>query len=150
MVLLHPGHYRAYRSSLSQDALIRLVSWVKAHWRAGRIVCTIFADIKLAFPSVHHPRMIHILEEQQFHPELVDMIYSFLAGGQTYLSFNGFQSENFQLSPSLPQRFPLSSLLYLLYNTSLLFIPTAKTYSASLGFVDEVILMTATLNIHKL
>lgn len=148
--ILHPGHYGARPSRSSQDALVHLVSWTKAHWRAGRIVGAIFAAVKSAFPSVHHPRMIRALEEQGFHPELINLIQSFLTGRQTFLSFNGYKSDCFRFTHGLPQGSPLSPLLYLLYNNSLLEIPTADTHSASLGFVDEVILMTAALNSHEI
>lgn len=90
--VLHSGHYGARPGRLSQEALIRLVSWIKAHWRAGRIVGAIFADVTSAFPSIHHPRMIHTLETQGFPLELINIIQSFLAERKTYLSFNGFDS----------------------------------------------------------
>lgn len=67
--ILHDGHYGARPGRSNQDALIHLVSWIKAHWRAGRVVGAIFADLKSAFPSVHHTRMIKSLEEQGLHPE---------------------------------------------------------------------------------
>lgn len=149
-LILHPGHYGARPGRSSQDALIHLVSWIKAHWLAGRMVVAIFADVKSAFTSVHHPRMIHTLEEMGFHPELINLINSFLSDRQTYLSFNGSKSTNFSLTHGLPQGSPLSPLLYLLYNNSLLNLPTDDSYAASLGFVDNVILMTAALNIHEL
>lgn len=148
--ILHPGHYGARPGRSSQEALIHFVSWTKAHWRAGRVVGAIFADVKSAFPSVHHPRLPHTLECQQFHPELINVLNSFLSERHTFLSFNGFQSERFKLSHGLPQGSPLSPLLYLLYNNSLLSIPETHTLSTSLGFVDDVILMTAALNTHEL
>lgn len=52
--ILHDGHYGARPGQSSQDALIHLVSWIKAHWRVGRTVAAIFADVKSAFPSVHN------------------------------------------------------------------------------------------------
>lgn len=148
--ILHPGHYGARPGRSSQEALIHLISWTKAHWRAGRIVGAIFADVKSAFPSVHHPRLIHSLKHYQFHPELVNIINGFLVERQTYLSFNGFHSKNFPLIHGLPQGSPLSPLLYLLYNNSLLSVPETQSLSTSLGFVDDVILMTAALNIREL
>lgn len=94
--------------------------------------------------------MIHTLERYNFHPELVNIIHSFLTGRHTYLSFNGFKSSNFHLTHGLPQGSPLSPLLYLLYNNSLLDIPNDIVHSTSLGFVDDVILMTAAMNAHEL
>lgn len=148
--VLHEGHYGARSGRSSQEALIHLVSWVKAQWRAGRIVGAILADVKSAFPSVHHPRMLNILETQGFPPDLVNIVRSFLGDRETYLSFNGFDSNNFKLSRGLPQGSPLSPLLYLLYNNHLLSLADTHTHSTSLGFVDDVVLLTAAANQHEL
>lgn len=144
--ILNPGHYGARSGRSSQDALIHLVSWIKSQWRADRIVGAIFADVKSAFPSVHHPQMIHTLEQLGFHPTLVKIIHSFLSERKTFLAFNGFESKHFSLTHGLPQGYPLSPLLYLIYNNSLLSIPKVLTNSTGSGFVDDVILMTAAVN----
>lgn len=124
-----------------EQARRHLVSWVKAHWRAGRIVGAIFADAKSAFCSVHHPRMIQTLKAQGFLPELINIIQSFLDERETYLSFNGFDSEPFSISHGLPKGSPLSPLLYLLYNNSLMAPTETQTHTPSLGFIDDVVLI---------
>lgn len=148
--ILHAGHYGARPNRSSQEALVHLVSWVKAQGRAGRMVGAIFADVKSAFPLVHHPQMLHTLEMQGFPPQLTNFISSFLSQRLTYLSFNGFNSKNFPLTHGLPQGSPLSPLLYLLYNNSFLCISDTHKLSTSLGFVDEVVLITAAVNHHEL
>lgn len=148
--VLHPGYHGAWPNRSSQEALVHLVSWVKSQWRAGRVVGAIFVDVKLAVLSVHHPRMIHTLAMQGYPPQLLNIISSFLSQRETYLSFNGFDSNCFQLTHGLPQGSPLSPLLYLLYNNSLLCIPDTHKLSTILGFVDDVVLITAAVNRHKL
>lgn len=148
--VLHPGHFGALPNRSSQEALIQLVTWIKSQWRAGRMVGAIFADVKSSFPSVHHPRMIHTSEAQGFPPQLINIIQSFLSKRETRLSFNGFESQSFKLTHGLPQGSPLSPLLYLLYNNSLLTIPDTRQHSTSLGFVDDVVLLTAAINQHEL
>lgn len=106
--------------------------------------------VKSAFPLVHHPRMLDTLGKLGFHPQLINVIESFLTGRRTYLAFNGFESDHFSLNHGLPQGSPLSPLLYLLYNNSLLSLPDTVTNSAGLGFVDDVILMTAAVNKYEL
>lgn len=148
--VLHAGHYGAHPNRSSQEALVHLISWIKSQWRAGRIVGAIFADVKSAFPPVHHPRMLHTLEMQGFPPQLINIIRSFLEPRETYLSFNGFDSKAFPLTHGLPQGSPLSPLLYLLYNNSQLHIADTHKHSTSLGFVDDVVLVTAAVNTHEL
>lgn len=148
--VLHAGHYGARPGRSSQEALIHLISWIKAQWRASRIVGAIFADVKSAFPSVHHPRMLNILQTQGFPPDLIKLIKSFLTERKTLLSFNGFDSDDFELNHGLPQGSQLSPLLYLLYNNHLLYITNTSEHATSLGFVDDVVSMTAAANHHEL
>lgn len=87
--LLHPGHYGGRPGRSSQDALVHLISWIKAHWKAGHVVGAVFAEVKSSFPAVNHPRMLHTLEMLGLHPELLNIVDSFRSCRQTYLSFNG-------------------------------------------------------------
>lgn len=85
-----------------------------------------------------------------FHRDIVRFISAFLANRSTFLSFNSFESAEFQLSHGLPQGSPLSPLLYLLYNNSLLEIPDNYAHSISLGFVNDVALLTAAPDVTEL
>lgn len=87
--ILNPGHYGGRPGRSSQNVLIHLVSWIKQQWKAGRLVGAIFADVKSAFPSVHHPRMLDMLEKVGLHPSVVNVIHSFLTNRSTFLAFNG-------------------------------------------------------------
>lgn len=147
---LHPGHSVARPGRSSQEALIHLTSWIKAQWRAGRLVGAIFANVKSAFPSVHHPRMIEILQTVGYPPELVNIFQSFFTERKTYISFNSFDSANVPLDHGLPQGFPLSPLLYLLYNIGLLELADTHPQATSLGFVDYLVMLTAAANDHDL
>lgn len=110
--ILNPGHYCARPGRLSQDALIHLVSWIKTQWRAGRIVGAIFANVKSAFPSVHHPRMLNTLERFGFHPELINVIHSFLTERKTFLAFKWLQIKSVQAhARSSPGIAPITSTL---------------------------------------
>lgn len=118
--VLHQGRFRARPKRSSQEALVQLVTWIKAQWRAGCVVGAILADVNSAFCSVPHPRMLQTLETQGYHPQLLNIIHSFLTGREIFLSFNGFNSETFNLDHGFSQGSPLSPLLYLLYNNTLL------------------------------
>lgn len=53
--LLHNGHYGGCPHRSSQDAMVHLTAWVKKQWAKGKVVGALFANVKSAFPSVHHP-----------------------------------------------------------------------------------------------
>lgn len=121
--LLHvTGSRRKSRASprpnrSSQEALVHLVSWIKAQWRAERGVGAIFADVKSAFPLVLHPKLIHTLAMEGFPPQLLNIISSFLSQWETYLPFNGFKSRRFQLTHGLPQAPPYDRF-FIYYTTT--------------------------------
>lgn len=100
--LLNEGHYGGRPHRSSQDALVHLVSWIKQQWSAGQKVAGIFADVKSAFPSVHHNCMLHTLEKLNYHPETTNLVFTFLTERTTKLAFNDFESEDFDLTHGLP------------------------------------------------
>lgn len=91
--VLHQGHYGARPNVSSQEALIHLVLWIKAQWRACWVVGTTFADVNSAFLSVHHPHMIETLENQGDPLKIINMIQSFLTSREKYIWFNSFKSQ---------------------------------------------------------
>lgn len=148
--LLHEGHYGGRPNKSGHEALTHLVSWIEGEWSKGNRVSALFADVRLAFPYVHHPRLLLILEKKGFHSQTLNVINNFLKNRSTALSFNGFNAEPFELTHGLPQGSPLSPLLYLLYNNSLLETTANLTHSTALGFIDDVVLLTTAFDEHRL
>lgn len=122
----------------------------KSEWAKGRLVGALFADVKSAFPSVHHPRLLTILERMGFHAQTINLLENFLRDRQTTLSFSGFVSTLFNLTHGLPHGTPLSPLLYLLYNTALLELTDSIETATALGFIDDVVLLTTASDKHQL
>lgn len=148
--LLHEGHYGGRPNRSGDEALIHLVSWTKREWAKGRLVGALFADVKSAFPSVHHPRLLTILERKGVHTQTINLLENFLRDQQTTMSFNGFESTPFDLTHGLPQGSPLSPLLYLLYNNALLELTDSIKSATALGFIDDVALLTTASDKHQL
>lgn len=148
--LLHDGHYGGRPDRSSQEALVHLVSWVKGERAKGKVVGALFADVKSAFPSVHHPRLLDTLEKKGINTQTINIISDFLSARTTTLTFNGFESQPFHLSHGLPQGSPLSPLLYLLYNSSLLATTDTIPTATALGFIDDVVLLSSASDTHQL
>ena len=53
------------------------------------------------------------------------------------MRFNGVESERIGTNVGVPQRLPISAILYLFYNVHLLDIP--GTCGLSLGFIDDIL-----------
>lgn len=148
--LLHEGNYGGRPNKSGHEALTHLVSWTKKEWSKGRVVGALFADVKSAFPSVHHPRLLNILERKGFNTQTINILRTFLNKRQTTVSFNGFESQPYKLTHGLPQGSPLSPLLYLLYNNALLELTDSIDTATALGFIDDVVLLTTASNKHQL
>lgn len=114
------------------------------------MVGALFADVKSAFPSVHHPRLLDTLAKKGVNKEILNIIHKFLRDRQTNLAFNGYESDAFELTHGLPQGSPLSPLLYLLYNTTILEVADTTNHAEALGFVDDVVLLTSANDTHQL
>lgn len=148
--ILHRGHYGGRPNRLSHEATVHLVSWIKNQWAKGKVVGALFADVKSAFPSVHRPRLLDTLAKKGINKEILNVIHKFLTNRNTKLTFNGYESDAFTLTHGLPQGSPLSPLLYLLYNTTLLEIADTTDHAEALGFIDYVVLLTSANDTHRL
>lgn len=138
--IIAEGHTGGRRQRSVDDAFVTLTSWIKHKWRKGLIVSGLFLDVKSAYPSVHHKRLIHILRRQNCPEYLVQLIQHFLNHRTTSLRLEDFMSHEFEISNGLPQGSPISVILYLIYNSSLL-IDNPITLTAqriSIGFVDDI------------
>lgn len=112
--MLHEGHYDGRPNKSGHEALAHLVSWKKREGAKGQVVGALFADVKSEFPSVHHPRLLKILEKKGFNTQTLNLLNTFLSDRKTTLSFNSFESHPYDLTHGIPQGSPLSPLLYLL------------------------------------
>jgi hypothetical protein len=83
-------------------------------------VAGLFLDVKSAYPLVHPKRLIHYLCSLGCPTYLVGIIESFLEHRQTTIRMADYISDPFDIAIGLPQGSPLSVILYIIYNNSLL------------------------------
>lgn len=138
--ILAQGHVGGRRQHSVEDAFVILTSWIHHKWREGKVVSGLFLDVKSAYPSVHKKRLIHSLTTKKCPDYLVRQIGTFLEGRTTDLRLQDYLSIRFDVEDGLPQGSPLSVILYLLYNSSLLIDTkiSLKADKISLGFIDDV------------
>jgi ribonuclease HI len=142
--VLASGHFGGRKGSGTEDALFAFEHWVKSKWREGKIVAALFLDVKSAYPSVHPDRLIDYLFRLKCPTYLIMIIANFLKDRSTTIRLDDFTSAVFPVKIGLPQGSPLSVILYILYNNSLLkkeFCPTLD--SVSIGYVDDVVHLAA-------
>lgn len=134
------GHMGGRRQHNVDDAFVILTSWIHQKWREGKVVTGLFLDVKSAYPSVNKQRLINILQDGGCPAYLSKQIDTYLDRRTNRLRLQDFLSDEFEIEDGLPQGSPLSVILYILYNSSLL-INTDVSLQAdkiSLGFIDDV------------
>lgn len=140
---LHPGHFGGRRRRSTTDALLHLTSWIKSKWRESKFVGALFVDVQAAFPTVHPSRMVSTLSKMGVCPSICLLIEDYLSQRSTTISFGDYESPPKSLTIGLPQGSPLSVILYIIYNSSLLEQSFDIPDTISLGFIDDVAFVTA-------
>lgn len=98
-------------------------------------------DISGAYNHVCQHRLRHNLRKRHLSLQLVDLISSFLSDRVTSIRSNEFTSAKLPISCGIPQRSPLSPILFLFYNADLLVeCSNAATGLSVNAFIDDTTL----------
>lgn len=137
---LSKNHMGGRKQYSVEDAGVILTTWIRNKWQEGKIVAGLFLDVKSAYPSVHKLRLLYSLQTRHCPLYLLNVIDGFLSNRTTTLKLQDYTSHIFSIENGLPQGSPLSVILYILYNSSLL-IPTIldpSTDEIFIAFIDDV------------
>ena len=131
------------RTQRSTELAIKVVvEAAKEAWAQGGLAALLQLDIKGAFDTVHHERLVKTMRKLGYPEWLVNWLKSFLAHRISHLSFDGEISEEFHIRTGVPQGSPLSPILFLLYIASL-YEELQREHPQLLlvGFADDTNLM---------
>ena len=128
----------------TKDAMYWFDRWVKQKWSEGKFVAILFLDVKSAYPSVNSARMVNCLINKGCPLYICRIIHAFLDNQSTKIRMEYYISRPFIIHQGLPQGSPLSVILYILYNSSLLEVDLRlDSDQISLGYVDDVVHLAA-------
>lgn len=139
--LLPDTQMGARRGKSTESALELLTEQVHTVWGQGKnkVATLLSIDVAGAFDSVSHRRLIHNLRKRKISQWITMWVESFLSNRSTTLAIYRQVTEVFEVRTGIPQRSPISPILYLFYNADLLDICNRSgTQSSGLGFVDDV------------
>src|SRR5205807_4088577 len=108
---------RAGRSAI--DAVMALVHDVQQAKRNGKVLSALFIDVKGAFDHVSRTQLLLILQSLGFPPAVLSGTESFLTDRQLGLAFDGQRQALQPINTGIPQRSPISTILFLFYLTNL-------------------------------
>ncbi len=76
---------------------------------------SVYTDIKKAFDSVNHNRLIAKLQRMGIHSNLLEWFRSYLHGRVQYVKICGHESDTFSVTSGIPQGSHLGPILFLLF-----------------------------------
>lgn len=131
------------RKGRSTDtALELLLEQVHTVWGLKKVASVLSLDIAGAFDTVNHIRLLENLRAKGLPRQLIQMIRSFLDQRKTTLMVDGMEIGPRDLHAGVPQGSPLSPILFLFYNGTLLDRLENTTLPISpLGFADDTNLL---------
>ena len=141
--LLPHTHIGCRPGRSTEDGIIAIEEYTKHEWRKGNVIGALLVDVKNAFPSVSHPRLLHNLRDRRIPEPLVALTESFLTNRCTNIRCSDYTSDPLEATVGIPQGSPISGILYLFYNAPLLEISNDTTKITSYGWAEDIIYLAA-------
>ncbi|GAA5837178.1 hypothetical protein JCM5353_001590 [Sporobolomyces roseus] len=134
-------HFGGRKGRGVEDAVMWLLSKVKECWQDNKVVLALSLHAKNAFPSVNKQKLLNILTKLNILTPLLPWLDSFLSDRTCHLVVEGVVSPPLDGNCGLPQGSPLSPLLYIAYNSSLLQLLDSFSTSGA-GYIDDVVALS--------
>jgi len=99
----------------THHSLIQIVETIRSCLERNNYGCGIFIDLKKAFDTVNHHKLVDKLEHYGVRETSLDWFKSYLDNRHQFVSFNGHFSDYKVLTCGVPQGSVLGPLLFLIY-----------------------------------
>ena len=133
-----PDEHHGFRTNRNTvGAFQALLGNIREAWASKEKVSALFIDFKGAFDRVPHEKVLGRLRHMGIPEYLIGWTASFLHGRAARISVEGHLSAIFYMDIGLPQGSPMSSILFIVFNSSLLvLIKELGAFTA--GFADDI------------
>jgi ribonuclease HI len=124
-------------ASSTLDAGLTLLHDIQSAHQAGLYTGLLLFDIQGFFDNINHDRLVQIIMDLGFAPEIVNWCRSFLTGRTVRLRFNGRTSDPFDFTVGTPQGSPASPVLSIIFTAPLLHKMRERTNSSLGMYIDD-------------
>jgi hypothetical protein len=148
--LLPPNQFgsRDYHSAV--DAVMCLTHQAEAALNTGYCAALILFDISGFFDNLNTDRLVAIMTNLGFPPQICAWTRSFLTDRCVRLTFNGFTSEPTSISHGTPQGSPLSPILSAIYTSPLLkLVNQTWSHRGLQTYVDDGVIISINATHHS-
>ena len=126
---------RPYSSTV--DAGLCLTHDIETAHALGGVCGTLLFDIQGFFDNINHARLVSLVRDLGFPPEVCDWTSSFLSDRAVQLRFNNYTSDTIDLELGTPQGSPISPILSIIYASPLLHLAKGWDNASFLMYVDD-------------
>jgi hypothetical protein len=144
--LIPTTQFGGRRHSSCLDAGLTLLHDVQAAHSAGLKCGIVLFDVKGFFDHVNHARLVQVVQQMGFAPEMCGWMSAFLADRKVSLRFNNLLASERDQPVGVPQGSPISPVLSVAYTSSLLHKMGSWTNSSLGMYVDDGILFACADN----
>jgi hypothetical protein len=138
--LIPTTQFGGRRHSLCLDAGLTLLHDVQAAHSAGLKCRIVLFNVKGFFDHVNHARLVQVVRQMGFAPEMCGWMSAFLKDRKVSLRFNNLLTSERDQPVGVPQGSPISPMLLVAYTSSLLHKMGSWTNSSLGMYVDDGIL----------
>jgi retron-type reverse transcriptase len=135
----HRGHFGYRQKRSTSDAVAQLVAKVEKAWNEQRIALPLLLDVKGAFDKVNKRQLLKRMVRVGVADNIVRLVDSFLSDQRAMLVIDGKTEESRSIQAGLPQRSPVTPVLFILY-VSVMFqwLEDRHLMLQTIPFVDDI------------
>ncbi len=115
--LVPTTQFGGQNASSTIDAGLSLLYDIQSAHQAGLYTGLLLFDIQGFFDDINHERVVQIMADLGFTPEIVSWCRSFLSDRTVRLRFNGRTSDPFDFAVGTPQGSSVSPVLSIIYTS---------------------------------
>jgi hypothetical protein len=135
--LLPTNQYGGRMASSTLDAGLTLTHDIQVAHAAGLRTGLLLFDIQGYFDNINRERLIQVVKDLGFAPEIVSWIREFLSERTVRLKFNNHTSDPFDSKVGTPQGSPISPVLSTLYTHALLRMTRHLKWTSLNLYIDD-------------